>query len=162
MARKRWGNAGMAVHFTVKAQALIDPNRRLLDRMAKKDPRGMSDFMANELSRRADIDDVLRTVCGSLSARQTKQSFDSFCPFQSCSLAHADNGRGNEMSWNFSTEEFGCISFRARACGDFLSWQSICAGVHGHDEERGSSEDEHWQLKKTIRSCHWHNQSGGK
>jgi len=61
-ARARWGKSTMAVGFMVKAKALIDPNRRMLDRLAKQNPAQLHEFLAEELTRRADVNDVLTTV----------------------------------------------------------------------------------------------------
>lgn len=61
-ARQRWGRAGMAVGFTIKARNLIDPNRRMMDRIARRNPRGLTTHMLSELSRRANVEDVLGMV----------------------------------------------------------------------------------------------------
>eukprot|EP00951_Prasinocladus_malaysianus_P032963 scaffold323502_cov22-Prasinocladus_malaysianus.AAC.1 len=60
-ARRRWQRAGKAVGFTVKMSAIVDANRRMMDKLARKDPSRLANFMQSELSRRADVNDVLRT-----------------------------------------------------------------------------------------------------
>ena len=50
------------MNFAVRAHATIDPNKRMLNRMAQ-DADKLSEFMMGEMSRRADVEDVLQTVC---------------------------------------------------------------------------------------------------
>eukprot|EP00873_Tetraselmis_striata_P036443 jgi/Tetstr1/456707/TSEL_043407.t1 len=68
-ARQRWGRAGMAVGFTIKARNLIDPNRRMMDRIARRNPRGLTTHMLSELSRRANVEDVLGMVSKAMMRR---------------------------------------------------------------------------------------------
>jgi hypothetical protein len=59
----------LAVNFTVKARNLIDPNRRMMDRIAKRNPGGLTSHMLGELSRRANVEDVLGTVSKAMMRR---------------------------------------------------------------------------------------------
>jgi hypothetical protein len=69
LALERWARAGLAVNFTVKARNLINPNRRMMDRIEKRNPGGLTSHMLGELSRRANVEDVFRTVSKAMMRR---------------------------------------------------------------------------------------------